>query len=103
MKRQFIACSDCNTRVAELYDVNGRRHIKYQWGGAIGTVREGEAVALPIHSQWVSVDVEDELSDCDDSFFDVECSCGDKGQPRKQSLALRRTLERLGTRRSCTL
>lgn len=103
MKRQFVACPDCSTIVAEVFVSEGRRRMKYQWGGALGTVRDGEAVALPIHSQWLSLDVEEELSDCADSFFDVECACADKGKPRKQQMALRRTLQRLGTRRSCTL
>lgn len=104
MKRQAITCQACNAVVAYVEPgADGRPKLRHTYGGPLLTVAEGEPTAVDRHSQWFTVDIEEELTDTAESHIEVECDCAENGNPRKWSFPLRATLDRLGSRRGLAL
>lgn len=104
MKRQFITCRDCHAVMAELFDgQDGRRKLRWSYGGPLAVMRDGEPTTVQINSQHFVVDVDEELQDCAESGIDMQCNCAAAGAPKSREVPLRATLNELGTRRSTAL
>jgi hypothetical protein len=100
VKRQAIACQACSSVVAYVYDEGGRAQLRHAYGAPLLTVTDNAPTVADMHSQWVVIDIEDELADTAESIIEVECNCAENGSPRQWSFPLRATLGRLGDRRS---
>ena len=103
MKEQTIRCEDCTAVVAYVFDRDDRRKMRFTFGAPLARIVDGQPGTVDIHSQWFTIDIDDELDDVVDSTIEVECECGEKGNPKRWTFLLRATLETLGTRRGIAI
>ena len=103
MKKQTITCQACADVVAYVERRDDGDYLRFQFGGPLVSVKDGQPTVAQRSSQWFTVNIAEELDGATDSQIDVECGCAENGAPRKWNFPLRATLDTLGTRRGIAL